>query len=71
MKIYTLIFDTSGNGIYTQSFKTKNKALTYLKDWDNNLNMKEIIEEIKVEGYYHDDDDKHAFSIILEESEVL
>ena len=69
MKIYTLIFDTAGNGIYTQSFKTKNKALNFLKDWDETIDMKQVIDEIKIDGYYFCDD-KRSWGIILEENEL-
>jgi uncharacterized protein with ACT and thioredoxin-like domain len=70
MKIFTLIFDTAGNGIYSQSFKTKNKALLYLKDWDDEEDMDHVISEIKKDGYYFHDDDKRSWGIILEEGEL-
>ncbi len=71
MKIFTLIFETSGNGIYSQSFKTKTKALNYLKDWDETEDMESIILDIKKDGYYFCDDDKNSWGIILEENDLL
>jgi hypothetical protein len=70
MKIYTLIFETSGNGIYSESFKTKQKALNYLKDWDETEDMKQVIDDIKEQGYFYCDDDKDSWGIILEENEL-
>lgn len=70
MKIYTLIFETSGNGIYSESFKTKQKALNYLKDWDETEDMKQVINDIKEQGYFYCDDDKDSWGIILEENEL-
>lgn len=70
MKIYTLIFETRGNGIYSQSFKTKKKALDYLKDWDETENMQAVISDIKKDGYFFCDDDKDSWGIILEENEL-
>jgi hypothetical protein len=69
MKIFTLIFETSENGIYTESFKTKVKALNFLKDWDSEIDMLDIIKEIKQDGYYFCDD-KRPWGIILEENEL-
>lgn len=71
MKIFTLIFETSGNGIYSQSFTTKNKALNYLKDWDETEDMSSVIADIKKDGYYFCDDDKDSWGIILEENQLL
>ena len=71
MKIFTLIFETSGNGIYSQSFKTKAKALKYLKDWDEDKElMDEVIESIKSDGYFFEDE-KRPWGIILEEGILL
>ncbi len=70
MKIYTLIFETSGNGIYSESFKTKQKALNYLKDWDETENMDEVILDINKHGYFYCDDDKNSWGIILEKNEL-
>ena len=70
MKIYTLIFETSGNGIYSESFKTKQKALSYLKDWDETENMKRVIDDIKEQGYFYSDEDKDSWGVILEENEL-
>lgn len=71
MKIFTLIFETRGNGIYSQSFKTKTKAMNYLKDWDETEDMESIILDIKRDGYYFCDDDKNSWGIILEENKLL
>ena len=71
MKIYTLIFETSGNGIYSQSFKTKQKAFNYLKDWDETEDMQSVIKDIKEQGYFFCDDDKNSWGIILEENTVI
>lgn len=71
MKIYTLIFETSGNGIYSQSFKTKQKAFNYLKDWDETEDMRSVIKDIKEQGYFFCDDDKNSWGIILEENTVI
>ena len=68
MKIYTLIFDTSGNGIYSESFKTKKKAYTYLKTWDETEDMDKVIKDIQTDGYFFCDDDKYSWGIILEEN---
>jgi hypothetical protein len=68
MKIFTLIFETSGNGIYSESFKTKSKALEYLKRWDETEDMGEVIKDIKSQGYFYCDDDKDSWGIILEEN---
>jgi hypothetical protein len=70
MKIYTLIFETSGNGIYSESFKTKQKALNYLKDWDESEDMNQVIDSIKEQGYFYCDDDKDSWGIILEKNEL-
>jgi hypothetical protein len=70
MKIYTLIFETSGNGIYSESFKTKQKALSYLKDWNETENMKRVIDDIKEQGYFYSDEDKDSWGVILEENEL-
>lgn len=70
MKIYTLIFETSGNGIYSESFKTKQKALNYLKDWDETEDMKQVIDDIKEQGYFYCDDDKDSWGVILEENKL-
>jgi len=71
MKIFTLIFETRGNGIYSQSFTTKKKALSYLKDWDDEEDMLRVIADIKKDGYYFCDDDKDSWGIILEENKLL
>ena len=64
MKIFTLLFDTNGNGQYVKAFKEKSKAIEFLENWDNDLDMNSIITEIEKEGYYYCDDKE--FSIILE-----
>lgn len=68
MKIYTLIFDTAGNGIYSESFKTKKKAFQYLKTWDETEDMNRVIKDIQEDGYFFCDDDKDSWGIILEEN---
>jgi len=68
MQVFTLLFDTSGNGTYAKAFKTKSKALSFLEKWDNDLPMQSIIAEIEKEGYYHDEEGE--FSIILESHNI-
>ena len=70
MKIYTLIFETAGNGIYSESFTTKQKAFSYLKTWDETEDMKQVIDDIKEQGYFYCDDDKDSWGIVLEENEL-
>jgi hypothetical protein len=68
MQVFTLLFDTSGNGTYVKAFKTRNKALSYLSNWDDDYDMPSIIAEIEKEGYYHDEEGE--FSIILESHNI-
>lgn len=67
MKVYTLIFDTYHNGIQVELFKTKKHALESIKEWDFE---NEVIREVKNKGYFHSEDDKRPFTIVLEKKMV-
>lgn len=67
MQVYTLIIDTYNKGVQVELFKTKKQALESIKEWNFE---NEVIKEVKTNGYFHSEDDKRPFTVVLEKKEV-